>query len=292
MEDFPFPESFIRATTEFETQALASLSSAGLAGQISLYCFEELTSTMDAARIICETPGAVKDSPYAVCILSRSQTKGRGRQGRTWVSPSNAGIYVTFGFSPSSLANDEPSDFSALALAMGLAVADCVGQFGVRALLKWPNDVLLPKDGANSFAKLAGILLESSLSAQQKTRLRVGIGLNLTPAHDSQPPGISLTEAAGREIDYFAVFVTLSRFVLGNARVFFEHGFSPFLDQWNSSSIMSGRRAKVSISGASRSGTARGVDECGRLIVELDSAEEQPILVSAGVVELPDVTCT
>lgn len=93
-------------------------------------------------------------------IVADEQTAGRGRFGRTWLSP-HGGLYATY------LADADPL----IAFRSGVALAQALDRLGIRAALKWPNDVLLGR------GKLAGILIE----AVDDVAL-VGLGINLTEA--------------------------------------------------------------------------------------------------------------
>lgn len=111
---------------------------------------------------------AAPDAPEGEWLVAQVQDQGRGRQGRTWESPSG-------NFHGSTLVRLAPGDPSApsLALAAGLALIRAVEAAAPATglMLKWPNDLLLGK------AKLAGILLE-----RQEDRIVAGFGVNLAHA--------------------------------------------------------------------------------------------------------------
>jgi BirA family biotin operon repressor/biotin-[acetyl-CoA-carboxylase] ligase len=102
-------------------------------------------------------------APEGVWLRAERQSAGRGRQGRAWESPAG-NLYI------STLIRLRPSDPPAATLALVAAVAleEAVRTFGVSAILKWPNDLLI--DGA----KLSGILLERTEDA-----VVIGLGVNL-----------------------------------------------------------------------------------------------------------------
>lgn len=108
------------------------------------------------------------ESPSPV-IFAGTQTRGRGRQGRSWTSPPGSGLTFSL-LAPSGLQSDCAG---ALALAVAVAIAETAGEdFGVNATIKWPNDVLV---GAS---KLAGVLVESR-SIRGATAYAVGVGINV-----------------------------------------------------------------------------------------------------------------
>ena len=142
---------------------------------------------------------AADDAPEGTVLVAEHQVTGRGRLDRVWTSPPGAGITVSFLLRP-----DVPSARRGwLPLLTGVALAEAVGEVpGVRASLKWPND-LLAADGA----KLAGILAEAGSGA-----VVVGVGLNVSTRADELPEtGTSLALAAGRPVDRAAVLLQFLR---------------------------------------------------------------------------------
>lgn len=100
-------------------------------------------------------------------VVAREQTRGRGRHGRTWVSvPGN--LYLSVLLRPA-----DGVTLPLVPLAVGVAVADTLVEWGVHARLKWPNDVLVGE------RKLAGILVEGSSGSEGLDHLVVGVGVNL-----------------------------------------------------------------------------------------------------------------
>jgi BirA family biotin operon repressor/biotin-[acetyl-CoA-carboxylase] ligase len=142
---------------------------------------------------------AADDAPEGTVLVAEHQVTGRGRLDRVWTSPPGAGITVSFLLRP-----DVPGARRGwLPLLTGVALAEAVGEVpGVRASLKWPND-LLAADGA----KLAGILAEVGSGA-----VVVGVGLNVSTRADELPEtGTSLALAAGRPVDRAAVLLQFLR---------------------------------------------------------------------------------
>ncbi len=127
---------------------------------------------------------ARRGAAEGLVLVADQQTAGRGRMGRSWVSPPRAALTFSFLLRPRVQAGRQ----SWIPLLAGVAVAAAVdGVTGVRARLKWPNDVLIPDgklaDGRMDWRKLAGILAESTGDA-----VVVGIGLNVSAGRDELPP--------------------------------------------------------------------------------------------------------
>ncbi|WP_299952303.1 biotin--[acetyl-CoA-carboxylase] ligase [uncultured Modestobacter sp.] len=142
---------------------------------------------------------ATAGEPEGLVLVAEHQVAGRGRLDRVWTSPPRAGLTVSVLLRP-----DVPAARRAwLSLLTGVALAEAVSEVaGVRASLKWPND-LLAADGT----KLAGILAESA-----GTAVVVGVGLNVSTRRDELPDtGTSLALAAGSPVDRATVLLAFLR---------------------------------------------------------------------------------
>ena len=118
---------------------------------------------------------ALRGEPEGVVLAAEEQSAGRGRLGRSWVSPPRAALTFSLLVRPAAV---PPARRGWLSLLTGVAVAEAVTSVtGVPARLKWPNDVLA---GA---AKLGGILAEAAGDA-----VVVGVGLNVSTGPDELPP--------------------------------------------------------------------------------------------------------
>ena len=127
----------------------------------SLHEKDETTSTNDDAKALAE-----RGAPMGDAVLARSQTRGRGRASRSFLSP-EGGLYLSVVLRP----RRPPDEWSLVPLMAGAVVARELRRDGFDARLKWPNDVLL---GAE---KVGGILVESRWG--DSPFAVVGIGLNV-----------------------------------------------------------------------------------------------------------------
>ncbi len=217
---------------------------------------------------------AAADEPEGAVLVAEHQVAGRGRLDRVWVSPPRAGLTVSFLLRP-----DVPAARRAwLPLLTGIALAEAVGEVaGVRASLKWPND-LLALDGR----KLAGILAESSGSG-----VVVGVGLNVsTTAGELPDTGTSLSLVTGATVDRAPVLLAFLRAVERRYRRWtatlgdpVSSGLAADYLAWSSTV---GSEVAVDLpDGATLEGTATGIDWDGRLVVA--TAEGQVELASGDV---------
>lgn len=137
-----------------------------------LHVLRETGSTNDDAKA-----GARDGAPHGAVWMAETQSRGRGRQGRSWVSPAGENLL----FSVLLRLRCTPSRVPPLSLVVGLAVRDAVAKWleDDRVLVKWPNDVVVRERSGGGFRKLAGILVESVLVGSNIEFVIVGIGLNV-----------------------------------------------------------------------------------------------------------------
>lgn len=171
---------------------------AGLRFGHPVYVYGRLGSTNDEARRL-----AAAGAPEGLLVLAETQTAGRGRQGRRWITPRGAALAFSLVLRPALT----PAEASRVTMLAGLAACEAVEQAaGVPAALKWPNDVLL--DGR----KAGGILVESGLTEAGLAYLVLGIGLNVSAAPPPAAvmfPATSVEAAAGRPVDRLALLQAL-----------------------------------------------------------------------------------
>jgi BirA family biotin operon repressor/biotin-[acetyl-CoA-carboxylase] ligase len=218
----------------------------------SLEVVEEIGSTNAAL--------AAADAGEGTVLVAEHQVAGRGRLDRVWTSPPRAGLTVSFVLRP-----DVPAARRGwLPLLTGVALCEAVGEVsGVRASLKWPND-LLAGDGR----KLAGILAEASGGA-----VVVGVGLNVsTTAAELPDTGTSLSGVLGVTVDRGPVLLAflraLERRYLPWTAALGDPVFSGLAEDYLRWSSTVGTEVSVTLpDGSTLEGTARGVDWDGRLVV-------------------------
>jgi BirA family biotin operon repressor/biotin-[acetyl-CoA-carboxylase] ligase len=185
---------------------------------------------------------AAAGAPHGTLVTAAEQSAGRGRQGRAWSAPAGLGLLM------SVLLRDWPR---LLPLSAAVAVAETVGE---GAAIKWPNDVLLGDH------KVAGILAEGR---PQEGWMVIGVGLNVAVRPNELPPELRDT-AATMGLDSTEVEPTLAR-LLERLERWLTAGEPEVLDAWRARDALAGR----AVAWAGGAGTAAGVDEDGRLVVEL-----------------------
>lgn len=137
---------------------------------------EEVSSTQQVAREFARS-----GAPSGTVVLAKRQTAGRGRRGRTWMSPPLGGIYMSVLMRP-MLA---PSQAPLLSLVAGLAVRDALQRTtGIESDLKWPNDLLV------NGRKICGILTEASSDPDRILYAVTGMGINIDMTEEDVPDSL------------------------------------------------------------------------------------------------------
>ena len=201
--------------------------------------------------------------------LAEYQSAGRGRQGRSWVSPFAANIYLSLLWRFPCGAEG----LGGLGLAVGVSVLRAIRALGVPdARLKWPND-LVYKD-----RKLAGLLLEMSSDASGGCHVVIGVGLNVrmpAPASGAiDQPWIDLEQVLGcslaQSLSRNRVAAGLLQQLLHDITHFQSDGLKSFIDDWRHFDNLSDRPVSLSTPAGEIHGIARGIDDHGALRIESD----------------------
>ena len=155
---------------------------------------EDCGSTNDeAARL------ARAGARHGTIVIAQTQRAGRGRDGRAWISPRGAGLYLSLVLRPPLPLADVPP----LTLALGIAICDAVRATGVEARLKWPNDVLVGS------RKLSGVLVEAQSQGGRLESIVAGIGVNLAGVLPPELHAISIEAARGAPVERDAFIAAL-----------------------------------------------------------------------------------
>lgn len=218
---------------------------------------EVLARTGSTNAVVAERARA--GEPAGLVVVAEQQTAGRGRLDRTWVSPPRAGLTLSVLLRPSLLARPlPPGRWPWVPLFAGLAVATAVReQAELKAVLKWPNDVLV--DGR----KLCGVLAE----VVAPDAVVVGVGLNVTTRADELPhEGATSLELAGAAVTDRDTLLRAVLRALGSAIAAPEQEAA---DRYRALCATVGQRVRVELPGRPPvEGEATGVDDDGCLVVD------------------------
>lgn len=215
-------------------------------------------------------------------VVARSQSGGRGRRGRCWVSPLG-NLYASL-----ALLDPSPPPVAAqIGFVAALALHDAVSALlapGPREQLavKWPNDLLL------GGAKLSGILVEATTVGQGRSAVVIGIGVNLIAHATGAPYATTCLADHPLSIDgdvRAALFAALSDAMARRlAQWSASAGFAATRADWLARAAGVGETVRVETMGETISGRLRAMDERGRLVIE--AADGRTRHVEAGEVFL------
>ncbi len=244
-------------------------------------CLASTGSTNDDAINL-----ALNGAKHGFGIVAATQLAGKGRLGKSWVSPTGTGLYCSIVLRP-GLPFEE---FSGITLTAGLALCKVVETVlpNVPFGLKWPNDLY------SSGKKCGGILVESSCPCglTENSFVVVGIGVNVNTSHDMFPTVLkekvtSLRMLSGKEFDIFKLYHKIHNAVLEHVEYHVSSGFDEILREWRKRDVLLGKEMQW-VTCDKNIITARGMgpDANGKLLARDSSGRVHEIL--SGDVQLVD----
>jgi BirA family biotin operon repressor/biotin-[acetyl-CoA-carboxylase] ligase len=227
-----------------------------------IHYFREIGSTMDAARELAKEGAA-----EGTIVIAETQTRGRGRLGREWLSP-QGGIYLTLILRP----RISPAYAPRINLMVSIAVASTIRElFGLRAELKWPNDVQI------GGKKVCGILAEMSAEMDVVNFVNVGIGTNVNNSMSRfREVATSLKDELGREISRKRFLSALLAEMDERRAILME---PELLHQYRRLSCTLGRDVRMTSLGEEVTGKAIDVDAMGALVLKEKDGSLRTVVV-------------
>lgn len=236
--------------------------------------FDTIDSTNTKAQELAE-----KGYPSGTLVVADKQESGKGRRGRSWVSPSGTGIFMTLMIKP----DINPNNASMLTLVAALAVAKAITSVtGEEALIKWPNDIVI------NGKKVCGILTEMNAQFDYINHIVVGIGINVHnesfPEEISQMASSLMIEAGGKRFHRAQI--------IAETMSYFEQYYDTFLETQDLSALVReydellvNRNKSVRVLDPKEpfDGKAMGITSKGELIVDTWESRK---LVSSGEVSV------
>ncbi len=221
---------------------------------------------------------AASGSVDGVVCLAELQTKGRGRRGRTWVTPEGMGIALSVG----RQLNLPIAGISPLSLVVGVSAVAAMKSIGIEGIaLKWPNDLLL------GGLKVGGILIELA-GASSPLIVVIGVGLNVgAGAVVQQRLGTAVGDLQDdhREISRNKLAAALIDNLLEATQRFETEGFRRLREEWTRIHYHQNRPVVLVTADDAIEGIALGVDMNGELLLETPSGITH---FNAGEVSLRD----
>lgn len=220
------------------------------------FYFDEISSTNG---FMLGHSGELKSGD--VCI-AEYQSAGRGRRGRTWVSPYGHHLYFSqFWSFPQGIAQA-----MGLSLVVACALVEVFRSYNVKDIgVKWPNDIYL------NHKKLAGVLIEMSGQADGECQLIIGIGVNMSmseeQAKEIDQPWSDLS-TLDRMPDKTDLVIALQKQLKRDLQLFEREGLMAFKARWQVADLFYGKDIRLFMGENHVDGICRGVDEQGAVLLE------------------------
>ncbi len=196
-------------------------------------------------------------------VLAETQTQGRGRRGRYWVSPFASNVYMSLLWH----LDISIAEMAGLSLVVAISVAKALQKFEIKNVkLKWPNDVYV--DGQ----KLAGVLLELRGESNSPCHTVIGMGVNVNmpknAASQIDQQWVDMQSLLKTNVNRNEVAAMILNELIPCLQQFNEKGFVSFVSQWEQFDLLAGHTINIEGHMHLSEGIARGVDKQGALLVE------------------------
>jgi BirA family biotin operon repressor/biotin-[acetyl-CoA-carboxylase] ligase len=239
---------------------LARLGKTKIIGR-DIRVFEETTSTNDVVEKLARDN--VKEG---VVVFAESQSKGRGRLGRKWISPTRKGLWFSVLLRP----NLRPQETTQLTVASATALRRAIAAHtGMKTKIKWPNDILI------NGKKVAGILTELSAEVDRVKHIILGIGVdaNLTAAEfpaELRKIATSLKIETGKSIVRADLAVKILRELDADYARVCTGKFESVADEWEEHCGTIGQPVTIQVGERKIHGRAESLDDDGALLLRTE----------------------
>ena len=245
---------------------LARLGKTKIVGR-DIRVFEETSSTNDVAEKLARD--GVKEG---VVVFAESQTKGRGRLGRKWLSPTRKGLWFSVLLRP----NFRPQETTQLTVISATALRRAIKTVcSVTADIKWPNDILI------GGKKVCGILTEMSAEVDRVRHVILGIGVDVNQTEfpaELRKLATSLKIEAGEEISRAELATEILRELDADYARVCAGKFSEVADEWESACVTIGTNVTVHAGDRKFRGRAESLDDDGALLVRTEHGHLERII--------------
>ena len=231
--------------------------------------FEQTTSTNDVIEKLARD--GVKEGAV---VYAESQTKGRGRLGRKWVSPARKGLWFSILLRPDL----RPQMTTQLTVASATALRRAIKlQTGWSPEIKWPNDILM------GGKKVAGILTEMSAELDRVRYVILGIGVDVNLTASDLPAELrtiatSLRIETGKPVSRAELAVNILRELDKDYALICDGKFTGVADEWESYCTTIGREVTVQLGARQIRGCVESLDEDGALLLRTEHGHLERII--------------
>lgn len=236
-----------------------------------LYYKKETGSTNDDIMALSD-----KGAANGTLVLSSCQHAGKGRRGRTWISPDVGNIYMSILLKPDLTADKAPQTTLVEALSVYEACEDLEHPDTVRFGIKWPNDIVVSVEGG-PYRKIVGILTEMRMEETRIRDVTVGTGININMKDipdEVKDTATSLCLALGHDVTRAPFIARCWEYFERDYEAFLEAGsLAPLKAAYEKGLVNIGREVLVLDPKGQYSGTAEGITDTGELKVLPDGEQ-------------------
>lgn len=207
-------------------------------------------------------------------IYTAYQTAGRGRMDRKWLSFESENLYASIVLKPDG-------DFSKLPVSnltqlLSVVIVDVLRFYGIKANIKWPNDVIISKSDDDIFGeKICGILAEAATSSSKIKGIVLGFGLNVNASKEElsqiDRPATSMFKETGSLFDSKEILDNICETFFSRYEEFMEIGFGLIKDEYLSKIKFMGREITVNMPHGSETGIAQEITDDGAVLLNTNN---------------------
>ena len=241
-----------------------------------IFCYDCVNSTNTVLREL-----ALAGAEAGRVVTAEAQTAGRGRMGRSFVSPKSKGVYISYLIRPDGVA---PANATSLTAWVAVAISNAVERVcGIRPDIKWVNDLVL--DGK----KICGILTEMSVESESGhiQYIVIGAGLNVNETADDFPEELrekatSIFAATGKRFKRVLLAAEIIK-ELDLLSAAFPNGKQRYYDSYKKNCVTVGKAVRI-MNKEEDSGFAEDLTENFELVVRMSDGTKK--IISSGEVSV------
>jgi BirA family biotin operon repressor/biotin-[acetyl-CoA-carboxylase] ligase len=258
------PTPNVHCESEKFAEKVISIFKGDIIGREIIF-YDSITSTNNRAIEI----GQQREDPDGIVVVADMQTQGRGRLGRSWISPAGVNLYFTVLLCPPC----SQEEASMITLAAPVAIVSAIRTHtGLTAEIKWPNDILI------SGKKTGGILIEMKRIKNNTYLLAVGVGINVNMSPHALPSEIrpfttSLKMERGESVNRLTLLGKALFELEQTYKILLHSNKRALINEWLRLNSTIGKKVSVQVQERIISGTAESINEKGELLVKLSSGE-------------------
>lgn len=230
------------------------------------YCHESLDSTNEEAK-----RQGLRGAENGSLFIAEEQVGGKGRLGRTFVSPPGTGLWFTILLRPGMI----PVHVSLTTLMSGMAVCRAIRSLsGCPALIKWPNDIIIGEK------KVCGILTEMSAEIDRIEFLAVGIGINVNNTafpENIRQKATSLLIESGKPLRRIRLLQEILRNFESLLKANLLTTGNSFLTEYRELCVTLNRKVSFFRKNKSVTGTAVDISPEGELLVRMEDGTVETV---------------